>query len=480
MHKKIVPFLLFFIILLTSGFGCKKPKQEIVNKMKPITLEYWRVWDGPDSFKDIIDEYQRHHPYIKINYRKLRYAEYEQALIEAFAADRGPDIFSLHNTWLRKYKKNGLVAPMPKTTSMVYQVSKGTIKKEVTQEIKTKKSLSLKDLKNNYVDVVYSDVVLNAENEKGIMEPQVFGLPMSVDNLVMFYNKNLFNNAGISNPPKYWNGDFQDSVKKLTKQNGKGEIVQSGVALGGSANIERSADILALLMMQNGTDMMKENGQVLFHTTPESSGNKRYLPALDALRFYTDFSNLGKEVYSWNKDMDNSIELFAKGKLGMMFGYSYQVPIIKSKAPKLNFGIAKFPQIEGNSQINIANYWTEVVAKNILTDPENLKQPGYAKNKYDAAWDFVQFAASKDQAKKYLDITKKPTALKSLIDSQVEDMDIGIFAEQVLTAKSWYKGYDANATDKIINELIDMTNQDYENMQEYLNLTATKVQQTAK
>ena len=57
---------------------------------------------------------------------------------------------------------------------------------------------------------------------------------------------------------------FQQNVKKLTKQNNKGQIIQSGVSLGGAYNIERSPDILSVLMMQNGTVMM-ENETVKFN-----------------------------------------------------------------------------------------------------------------------------------------------------------------------------------------------------------------------
>jgi ABC-type glycerol-3-phosphate transport system substrate-binding protein len=66
----------------------------------------------------------------------------------------------------------------------------------------------------------------------------------------MYYNQSLFDQAGIVNVPKYWNAEFQQTIKKLTKQDSKGNITQSGVALGASTNIERYSDILSVLMMQ--------------------------------------------------------------------------------------------------------------------------------------------------------------------------------------------------------------------------------------
>jgi multiple sugar transport system substrate-binding protein len=298
----------------------------------------------------------------------------------------------------------------------------------------------------------------------------------------MFYNKDLFNNAGITSPPPYWNREFQQNVKKLTKQNNKGEIVQSGVALGGSDNIERATDILSVLMMQNGTEMMNDSGRVTFHLRPEKFGDRNYNPGLDALRFYSDFANPAKEVYSWNKSLDNSLDLFTQNKLAMMFGYSYMLPTIKAEAPKLNFAIAPLPQIEGNSEtVGFANYWVEVVSKKILTDSKNLAQGSdYAKQKLDTAWDFLQYATAAENVPSYLDKANKPTALRSLIESQIDDTDLGIFAEQILTAESWYKGSDAIAAEQAMRDMIDDAVVGQKILSDVIQNGAQKVQQTVQ
>lgn len=463
MKKKIIILPLIFTFLLTSGFGCKLVDQQTQDAMKPITLTYWRVYDGEDAFDEILKAYKQLHPFITINYRKLRYSEYESELINALAEDRGPDIFSIHNTWTKKYL--GKITPMPATITMAYPVTRGTIKKEVVPELRTTKSLGLNDIKNNFVDAVYQDVVIPALNQTTKQyEQKVYGLPLSVDTLAMYYNKDLFNNAGIAEPPIYWNNTFQQDVKKMTKQDDKGEIVQSGASLGGTNNIERYSDILSILMMQNGSVMMDDSGQALFNRIPSTFKDQKYNPGLEALRFYSDFANPAKEVYAWNKNLNNSLNMFTQGKLGVMFGYAYHLPTIKAQAPKLNFGIAKLPQIEGNTPVNFANYWIETVS---------------SKSKYQGeAWDFIQFATQADQVKTYLAKAKKPTALRALVNAQVDDLDIGVFAEQVLTAKSWYKGTDSNAMEKIFADMIDAVVLAQDRIENVMNLGANKVEQT--
>lgn len=464
MKHKILIFLLIFSFIITSGFGCRVVDNKTQEAMEPITLNYWRVWDGPDAFEEIIEKYRQIHPFVTINYRKLRYSEYENELLDALAEDRGPDIFSIHNTWIGKYQNK--LASMPPEITMAYPIVKGTIKKEVIPELRTVKSITLRELKNNFVDAVYDDVVVKVFNEKTeSVSEKVFGLPLSVDTLAVYYNKDLLNNAGIAEPPLYWNKEFQQSVKKLTKQDIKGNLIQSGVALGGSTNIERYSDILSILMMQNGAVMIDENNRIMFDKIPLVLKQQKYNPGLEALRFYTDFSNPAKEVYCWNSNLENSINMFAQGKLAIMFGYAYHLPTIQTTAPKLNFSVAKLPQIEGNSQnINFANYWVESVSN---------------KSKYiDEAWSFVQFAAEADQAKIYLDKTKKPTALREFVEEQIDDIDIGVFAEQVLTAKSWYHGNNFNSAELIIGEMIDSAVSGEKDFEDIIVLGAKRVQQT--
>ena len=217
LKKKIIILLSLCLIIITSGFGCKLVDKKTKDAMKQITLNYWGVWDEPDDFKEIIANYNKLHPFITIKYRKLRYSEYEQALLEAMAEDRAPDIWSIHNTWIKKYQNK--LASMPDEITMAYPVVKGSVKKEVIPELRTTKSINLKDLKNNYVDTVYDDVVITVKDEKtGRAEEKIIALPLSVDTLAMYYNKDLLNNAGIAEPPEYWNREFQQRSEEHTSE----------------------------------------------------------------------------------------------------------------------------------------------------------------------------------------------------------------------------------------------------------------------
>lgn len=448
---KIATLLLLATLLVTSGFKCGGPPAGLTpGKPKPVTLEYWKVFEESSNIQDLINLYQKEHPHIVINYKNFTYEEYEDQLVRALAEDRGPDIFSINTTWMRNYQT--LIAPLPATVSISYQVTRGTIKKETYTEVRTKKTLTLKDIKTLFPDVVYDNQIIN---------DQIYGLPLSIDTLALYYNRDLLNNAGISSPPTTWD-EFREDVIKLTKQDSKGNIIQSGAALGTAENILRAPDIISLLMMQNGAPMTDDRGYASFSQKP-AGYTREVLPAVEALNFYNSFASPATQAYTWNDNLPNSLESFMSGKSAFFFGYAYNIPTIKARAPKLNFEIAKVPQV--GTPINFANYWAETVSKKSKNQNE--------------AWDFVIFmTTNQDVNKTFIEKSRKPIALKSLISSQTDDLELSSFADQILTAKSWYKGKDAAATDKILNEMISSNLEGTSKTDKIIDLAVQKINQT--
>lgn len=457
--KKIFPHLLLVGAFLLVGQGCKIQSQALKDATKPIKLNYWRVFDGPAAFSQLIADYQTAHPNVTINYRQLRSDEYEKELVNALAEDRGPDIFSVHQMDLNAYKAK--IAPLPTALTLSVVETKGTIKKEQITSLKKFSTISLKSVRDKFTDQIFQDVVLLDELGNG----RVYGLPLAMDTLALFVNRDILNAAGIPSAPTTWD-EFQAAVKKIAKVDKNGKITQAAASLGLAKNVERAGDIALLLMMQNGATIANEIGRVVFNEIPEALRFRRANPAADALRFYTDFANPDKEVYTWNKDMPNSLEAFAMGKTAFFFGYAYHLPTVKARAPKLNLAIVKVPQIAGNPEINFANYWVESVSK---------------KSKYqDTAWDFVQFMTTDERVKSYLVVAKKPAALRSLLKGQFDDLDLGAFAAEVLTAKTWYRGLDSKVSEEALSAMIEAVANAGQTAEEAIDFAVRQINQTIR
>lgn len=424
---KITALLLLAILIVSTGLGCKScSKDEANENIPPVTLNFWGLWDDESVYGPIIDAYKTTHPNVNINYQKFTYDEYEDQLINALAAGRGPDIWMVHHTWLPKHSDKIACAPPELISGQEFQ--------------------------STFVDVVGYDFMI---------EDYACGVALSVDTLALYYNKDLFNTAHLTEAPADWN-TFKENVEKLTKLDDWGNIVQSGAAIGTSDNVNRAVDILYLLMLQNGTQMIDpETNRAAFNQYQNIEGQGSYNPGLVALQFYTDFASPRKKVYSWNPTLPNSIESFTSEKTAMMFNYFYQQAELEAKAPRLNYAVAPMPQIKGaQKEINYPNYWGYVVSS-------------ASENKADA-WSFLAFMANKDSSKLYLDQTKRPAARRDLIQEQLQDPNLKIFAAQAITARSWMQ-IDEVATEEIFNKTIDDVVLERKTAEEALKNAATQV-----
>ncbi len=397
----IIAAVMVVIVIIILAFGLKG------GRSSSVTLEFWGVYDDPSIYGELIDAYQKENKQVTIKYQKKSFTDYEDDLINALAAGEGPDIFSIHHTWLPKYKDK--IKPI----------------------LQTEEFINLKTFQDIFVDVAYQDLVDNNS---------IYAVPFYVDTLALYYNKDFLNSAGIPSPPTTWD-EFLDDVELLTKKDQWGNIVKSGVAMGTAENINRSIDILALLMLQTGAEMVDENRTRAIFDQKSYLEGESFMPGRDALRFYTDFSNPIKRVYCWNRQMPYSIDAFYEGKTAMMINYSYHIDTIRTKSPYLNFGVASIPQIKGRDfDINYPNYWVQTVSKGSKNSEE--------------AWKFLLFLIRKENLKKYLEKAQRPTSRRDLIEWQRSDSDLSVFADQALSARSWYQ-VDNQAIEKIFAGMVE-------------------------
>ncbi|MDP1834181.1 MAG: extracellular solute-binding protein [Candidatus Moranbacteria bacterium] len=452
--KSLLAFLFMIGILVLSGCGLKQanPKQYTLN------LEVWGLFDDTDVFRDIFDAYAKTNPNIgTITYKKLSPDTYKKDLVDALASDQGPDIFLIHNDWLPGFENRTYPAPP-----------------EVLNEQK---------FRDNFVDVAIQDFII-----QGL----VGAVPLTVDSLGLYYNKDLFNEAGITSPPRNW-VEFIEAAKKMTKIDAQGQIVQSGAAMGTAANINRTTDILNLLMLQSGTEMVDTVDRKAKFDQYASQGDSNVSPGENALNFYTQFADSGSAVvpYTWNPRMHYSIDAFSEGTVGMMFNYSWQMDILASKAPKLNYAVAPVPQFTNSPQANFSNYWGYAVAKKRTPDTRGTDPANVAMVTNDVraaeAWNFLNFLTTRpvqvagaapafDPAIDYLTKTNKPAARRDLIEKQKADVRLGAFVQGNLIAKDWYRS-DPDAIETLFYQMIDQINRGQISARDAIKAAAVSVTQ---
>lgn len=388
------------IVLLSAGCGGGGN-----TKAEKITLTIWKPFVESDKMNTIISAYKKQKPNVTIEYTKKNIENYEEELKDALASGQGPDIFSINNSWLPQYLNK--VEPAPE------------------------KLYTLKEYRDAFVDVVSNDFV---------RDNKIYGTALWVDSLGLYYNKDLLGTAGIATPPKTWDELARDA-RMITSQNEDGYFDRSGVAIGTSSNVNRSVDIVYLMMLQAGVIPWSSDGRSPRFAGSIQRAGQSVNPGAEALEFYTSFANPSTANYNWNLESDYSVDAFANGRAGFLYGYSYTRSQIDSKNPNLNYDVAPVPQYDpGQPNVNFASYFGEVVSKQ--------------SEQKEAAWDFLKFATSKKTLDAYYAKDKQPSSRRDLIELQTQDLEIGVFAHANLTAKSFFK-YNEPKFDAIFEDLID-------------------------
>lgn len=391
--------LLLAIIIGALYFGLRPSAQS-----QKVTLTVWGT-DPSSVFQDLQGAYKTVDPGATINYTQIDPATYDQTLLKAFAAGTGPDLFEVGNRDLPKWQS--VTAPIPATLAA---------------------SFNLSTLQNDFPTVIGQDFIL---------DNQIYALPLDLDTLAMYYNKDIFDSAGIVYPPTNWN-DFETDIGKLRILNGQGQITRAAAALGGSeTSIANAPDLVFLLMLQNGTQMVSSDGTA---ATFNSGGANGQNSGLAAFNFYLQFANSASPYYTWNDSMGDAVQSFIAGNTAILFDYASGMADIKAKAPFLNFGVAAMPQPASSTiAVNYPQYTGLAVSR---------------QGQVAAAWQFILFATSNSAGEAvYTKDTGEPPASRAYIAANLNDPTYGIFAAQALTARSWYEA-DDNQIDSIMNAAI--------------------------
>ncbi len=166
-------------------------------------------------------------------------------------------------------------------------------------------------------------------------------LPLLIDPLVVYYNKDLLARENFVLPPQRWE-DIARSVPLFTTRDARGNINTSAIALGEGSNIAHSRDILSALFLQAGNPIVSVD-----RSSGARSAALDTLGTQEALSFYLSFSDPMSETYSWNRALPSNLQLFLSGRLAFYIGRASELFSIQSQNPNLNFDVIELFQPEG-------------------------------------------------------------------------------------------------------------------------------------
>ena len=355
------------------------------------SITVWVIDEDTDVWKTTVSRFRDSRQDAHVSIEEIPAAIFEDELINALAAGRGPDVFMFNNKWLVEHGDK--VAPTPS--------SKMTIS-------------------------TFSGLFPQVAEQDFISSERIYAIPLAIDTLALIYNRDILDAKGVVFPPKTW-AEFATAVTKIrTFENAT--LTTKAASIGGtSASTRNASDILSLLMLQNGSPIVNES------YTRADFGSKGETGVMEYVKYATPQNPL----YTWSDSFGRSNNVFAEEEVAMTFAYPEDVKEILDTNPFLDFEISAIPQVNVATPVNYANYWGLTVA----SGSQNVN----------AAWDFVIFATTdRTSAESYIKKTGHAPALRFLIDDYLNDPAIGVFAKQALSAKGW-----PQPDDDVVSEAFD-------------------------
>lgn len=217
-------------------------------------------------------------------------------------------------------------------------------------------------------------------------------IPQNISSLVVYYNKQLFDQAGVAYPEDTWTWDeFLETAQALTRDtNGDGTIDQYGVG------IEPSAIRLAPFIWQQGGALV-DDGQAptrLTLDTPEVLAAAQWFADLQTEHHVVpDAVQIGAE--------DNESR-FQNGRTAMFFESRRAVPTLR-EIDSFDWDVAALPQGKQRASILHADAYC---------------MSAQANNK-EAAWKFVEFANSPKGQEIIAETGRTVPSLKAVSEASV-------------------------------------------------------------
>ncbi|ONI47839.1 sugar ABC transporter substrate-binding protein, partial [Candidatus Epulonipiscium fishelsonii] len=263
-----------------------------INSGEDIELEFW-VWGNTELFQSAIDTYCAMHPNVSINLVNNPWDSYWTKLPLSLNGDSGPALFNIHNS----HHENliNYIAPI---------------------------EIPLEDLQADFIGV-----------DAHIIDGEVYYLDYGIMTGSMFYNKDMWETAGLTDDdiPTTWD-ELREVAKKLTIKEGD-QIIQAGLNFNG----DFAQNYLLGVNYQLGENLFLEDGR-----TPNvaSESTKQIMQML--LDIY-EIDGVGHKDFG-----EKCADSFGQEMSAMVLQWGHFSNTLNNDFPDLNYGVFEIPSFDEN------------------------------------------------------------------------------------------------------------------------------------
>ncbi|WP_251552431.1 ABC transporter substrate-binding protein [Neobacillus muris] len=360
---KVKRFLVWGLLLVLSFaiIGCSSSETskentdkegsdaEKVSEKVELTMYSWRPEDR-EMYEKAIKKFQEKHPEISIDFQPYESTEYNTILSNALVSGDGPDILQLRPySGATTIADNNYLLPLDDLTG-------------------------IENINKEYLDA--------AKGSDG----KVYGVPLSLNSGVIFYNKEIFEKQGIK-VPKTWD-EFMTVCEKL-KKNDIIPIAQSG----------RAAYLLSMTHAVIGPDAYGHNDFV--DKIVSGDANLEDPKFVESVQRMKDLEKFFPKDFIALEDNDAQT-LFYTGQAAMYINGDYRLATIEGTAPDMSIGVIPGFAAEDGGELAVTT-WVD----GSYAAAKNTKHPEEAKL-------FMEFLASKEFGQIFTDESDRLSAINGV------------------------------------------------------------------
>ncbi|KRE24574.1 ABC transporter substrate-binding protein [Bosea sp. Root483D1] len=330
-------------------------------RAQAVEIEYWQyVFDARiKAMNELIKRFEAANPGIKVKHTTFPYADYQTKIAAAVPAGQGPDVVQLYYGWLDNFVGAKFIQPLPRDA-----FPHDVIEKEFYPIVQTMKR-----------------------------DGEYYGLPTAVRTLALFYNKKLFQDAGLDpNKPPQTLDEYLEAAKKTVKRDAAGNMLSAGAVIdmpGQDLHWWREV----LLRQMGGKPYSDDNKTVAYDS---EAGAK-------ALNWYADLQRVHKVGQAGF--MDEGQAAFRAGRAAMTVDGSFRLGAFGG-IKNFEWGVTELPASADGKRSNFASYWVNA----ITAKPTGAK--------LEAAKKFMAFTTSPEAMQVWLDMVGELPARKAAAETE--------------------------------------------------------------
>ncbi|MFI6078117.1 ABC transporter substrate-binding protein [Actinoplanes sp. NPDC051343] len=315
--------------LLMAAAACGNDDSGSGDPNAKVTLSY-AIWDKSQiaAMQQLASAFTKENPNINVDVQLTPWETYWTKLKAAATGGAAPDVFWMNGPNFRLYATNGVLAPLDAFDT------------------------------NNYPKSLVDLYTVDGKH---------YGIPKDIDTVGLWYNKSLFDAAGVKYPDDTWTWDtFKAAAAGLTDK-AKGQYAIA-------ANLTSAQEYQYNTIYQAGGYVISPDGKTSGYADPGT---------VQGLKFWTDLIGAGQSPDLKTMTDTAPINLFESGKTAMYYGGSWDAAEFTTNSyTRSKVDAAVLPK--GVKRATIIHGLADVIA---------AKTPHKAQ-----AWKFVQYLGSREAA----------------------------------------------------------------------------------